>query len=215
MKASDFAELMAQRRQALAKAKWGDEIQNPDMAHYYQNLNYRDAAVLIPIIDRPGGAAVLFTYRAAHLKAHAGQISFPGGKIDADDESATSAALREFHEEVGISSEHVRVIGQGPDYRTGSGYRIHPIIGIVPPDLSMVLDPGEVDRTFEVPLAHLLDPAASELTTKENLVRGHTVNIYRVAWGEHMIWGITAGIVASLQKTLLGAELRESAAHNG
>ncbi|MEO0636919.1 MAG: CoA pyrophosphatase [Pseudomonadota bacterium] len=213
MKAQEFEALVASKHEALATARWGDEVQNPHLSPYYQGLAYREAAVLIPIVDRADGATVLFTYRAAHLKAHAGQISFPGGKIDPADRDAPATALREFHEEIGIGHSHVRVIGQGPDYPTGSGYRIHPVLGVVPADLPMTLEPGEVDSVFEVPLAHLLDPAAIELTTKDNLVRGHTVNIYRIAWREHLIWGITAGIVASLQHTLLGRHEWEPAAH--
>ncbi|MEO0495938.1 MAG: CoA pyrophosphatase [Pseudomonadota bacterium] len=213
MRVAEFEALFDRRRDALASAQWGDEMQNPQLAYHYQNQSYRDAAVLIPVVDRPEGATVLFTYRAAHLKAHAGQISFPGGKIDPADPSAQATALRELEEEVGITSQNVRVLGQTPDYPTGSGYRIQPFIGIVPPDLPITLDPGEVARVFEVPLSHLLNPAAAELTTKDNLVRGHTVNIYRFAWQDHMIWGITAGIVASLQKTLLGQETKGAAVH--
>lgn len=213
MKAAEFEVLFEQRRQALASARWGDEVQNPELAPYYQNLNYRDAAVLIPIVDRPEGAAVLFTYRAAHLKAHAGQISFPGGKVDPADPSPQDTALRELHEEVGISPAQVRVLGQAPDYPTGSGYRIQPFIGIVSSDLQIKLDPGEVARVFEVPLAHLMDPSSAQRTTKDNLVRGYTVNIYSIAWQDHMIWGITAGIVASLQNTLLGKDIESVEPH--
>ncbi|MEM1365145.1 MAG: CoA pyrophosphatase [Pseudomonadota bacterium] len=202
---------MADRRHELAQAVWGDEVQNPKMAAYYRHLTYRDAAVLIPVIDRPTGATVLFTYRAAHLKAHAGQISFPGGKVDQDDDSAEGTALREFHEEVGIEPGQVRVIGKCPNYETGSGYRIQPFIGIVPPDLPIRLNPGEVESTFEVPLSHLLAPTSTQLTTKENLVRGHTVNIYTIAWQQHTIWGITAGIVASLRHTLLSGTTESTA----
>jgi 8-oxo-dGTP pyrophosphatase MutT (NUDIX family) len=200
--AEQFAQMLAGGAASLRAASWGDHRENPHLSEFYRDRSYRDAAVLVPIVDHAQGATVLFTYRAAHLKKHAGQISFPGGKIDEGDAGAREAALRELHEEVGIKPSEVNVIGAGPHYRTGSGFRIFPIFGIVPAGLSLTLNAGEVDSVFEVPLAHLLESSKAVSIQKDNLVKGFTVNTYEIVWEEHRIWGITAAIVNSLRRTL-------------
>ena len=118
------------------------------------------AAVLFPIVLRDNGQTVLLTQRTAHLKDHAGQISFPGGRVEAEDESPIHTALRETEEEIGLARKHVEVLGFLPEYRTGTGFRVTPVVALVTPPFELALDPFEVAEAFEVPLAFLLDPAA-------------------------------------------------------
>lgn len=156
----------------------------------------RPAAVLIPLLDYQTGLRVLLTERAHHLRHHPGQISFPGGAVDPQDESVAAAALREAWEETGLPEQNVEVLGALPAYRTISGYTIKPIIGIVNPDFSLKLDKNEVADAFEAPLEHLMD-------RQNHLVhhthRGHqTFPIYFIPWQSRMIWGATAAIIRNL-----------------
>jgi 8-oxo-dGTP pyrophosphatase MutT (NUDIX family) len=163
------------------------------------NDGHREAAVLIPITDRadPG---VILTQRPAWLRSHAGQVAFPGGKVDENDADAISAALREADEELSIPPSQVRVIGVADTYFSGSGYRIEPVVGIIPPDLPLRANPEEVEDWFEVPLAFLLDPANA--VKKEALWNGQLRTYYDIQWGERRIWGVTAGIIANLARRL-------------
>lgn len=153
------------------------------------------AAVLVPIIlrDEP---SLLLTKRTAHLKAHAGQVSFPGGRIDPDDQHAEAAALREAWEEIALDPGNVEVVGRMDDYVTGTGYVITPVLGLVPPGLSYTPSPHEVEAVFEFPLSVLLDPAAPR--RQKQHVRG----VWREYWvwphAEHFIWGATAAIMVHL-----------------
>ncbi len=157
------------------------------------------AAVLIPVVahDRP---TVLFTRRTAHLRAHAGQVAFPGGRIDAGDADAVAAALREAHEEVALPPAAVTVVGATDRYTTGTGYDITPVIGIVPAGLPLVPHADEVASIFEVPLDHLLDPANHQLRTSD--WQGRRRSYYVIAWETHEIWGATAAIVVNLARRL-------------
>jgi 8-oxo-dGTP pyrophosphatase MutT (NUDIX family) len=157
------------------------------------------AAVLIPIIDR-SQPTVLLTRRTDTLRRHAGQVAFPGGRIDPEDESPVAAALREAHEEVALPPDRVRVIGATDRYETGTGYRITPVVGVVPPDLPLVPCEAEVAAVFEAPLAYLLDPANHQL--HEAAWQGRMRRYYAIEWETHHIWGATAGIIVNLSRRL-------------
>lgn len=166
---------------------------------HFSNDSHREAAVLIPITDRlePG---VILTQRPDWLRSHAGQVAFPGGKIDDTDADAISAALREADEELSIPPSKVQVIGTADIYYSGSGYRIEPVVGIIPPDLPLRANPEEVEDWFEVPLAFLLDPANS--IKKEAFWNGQQRTYYDIRWTDRRIWGVTAGIIANLARRL-------------
>jgi 8-oxo-dGTP pyrophosphatase MutT (NUDIX family) len=155
----------------------------------------RPAAVLIPVIDRPQ-PTVLLTQRAAHLNDHAGQISFPGGKIDTTDASPLDAALREADEEVGLTREFIDPIGYLDLYGTSFGFRILPTLARVHPGFTLRINTSEVDDAFEVPLAFLMNPANHQLHSKE--FRGMERFYYAMPYGERYIWGATAGILRVL-----------------
>jgi 8-oxo-dGTP pyrophosphatase MutT (NUDIX family) len=159
----------------------------------------RPAAVLIPVIDRPE-PTVLLTQRSAHLNDHAGQISFPGGKIDATDASPLDAALREAEEEVGLTREFVDPIGYLDLYGTSFGFRILPTVAKVRPGFTLRISPSEVDAAFEVPLAFLMNPANHQLHSKE--FRGVERLYYAMPYGERYIWGATAGILRVLYERI-------------
>lgn len=165
------------------------------------------AAVLVPIVLREQAPTVLLTRRTEHLKDHPGQISFPGGRVEADDPSPIYTALREAKEEIGLEQSRVEVLGFLPEYRTGTGFRITPVVALIAPPLSLALDAFEVAEAFEVPLSFLLDPANFR---RHSLVhQGRLRHYYAVPYGEHFIWGATAGMIASLLR-LLGRPLQSS-----
>lgn len=158
----------------------------------------RPAAVLIAVTDRlePG---VILTHRPEAMRAHAGQVAFPGGKLDPG-EDAVTAALREAHEELAISSSDVRVIGASDRFVTGTGYDVTPVLGLVPPDLPITPNPVEVASWFEAPLGFLLDPA--NYLHKETQWQGRIRPYIEIDWQGHRIWGITAAILANLARRL-------------
>jgi 8-oxo-dGTP pyrophosphatase MutT (NUDIX family) len=153
------------------------------------------AAVLVPIITHPA-PTILLTRRTSHLKKHAGQVSFPGGRIDPGDGDAETAALREAQEEVGLDPAMVEVIGRMDDYVTGTGYRITPVLGLLPPGLSYNPSPHEVDAVFEFPFATLLDPDAPKRQRQH--VRGQWREYWVWPHPDHFIWGATAAIMHHL-----------------
>ncbi len=159
----------------------------------------RPAAVLIPVVDHPR-PTVLLTQRAAHLNDHAGQISFPGGKIDATDASPLETALREAEEEIGLSREFVDPIGYLDLYGTSFGFRILPTLARVTPDFKLRINHSEVDDAFEVPLAFLMDPANHQVHSKE--FRGMERSYYAMPFAERYIWGATAGILRVLYERI-------------
>ena len=175
------------------------DIEIEDERYLGDTVQHRAAAVLIPITDRaePG---VILTQRPTWLRSHAGQVAFPGGKVDDSDESSIFAALREAEEELNIPPARVEVIGVADTYYSGSGYSIAPVVGIIPPDLELQPNPQEVEDWFEVPLAFLLDPANS--IKKETNWNGQQRSYYDMQWGERRIWGVTAGIIANLVRRL-------------
>lgn len=158
------------------------------------------AAVLVGVVARAGGPTVLLTQRTAHLRDHAGQISFPGGRIEDVDADPAAAALREAQEEVGLAPERVEVLGELAPYDTVTGFRIHPVVGWVTPPLRLKPDPFEVAEAFEVPLAFLLDPSNHE---RHSHRRGDAVrHFYAMPYNGRFIWGATAGILVNLSRLL-------------
>jgi 8-oxo-dGTP pyrophosphatase MutT (NUDIX family) len=164
-----------------------------------QERPIRPAAVLIPIVDR-AEPTVLLTQRAAHLNDHAGQISFPGGKIDATDASPLDAALREAEEEIGLGREFIDPIGYLDLYATGFGFRILPTLARIKPGFKLRINETEVDDAFEVPLAFLMNPANHQLHAKE--FRGMERHYYAMPFAERYIWGATAGILRVLYERI-------------
>ena len=164
-----------------------------------QERPIRPAAVLIPIVDH-AEPTVLLTQRAAHLNDHAGQISFPGGKIDATDASPLDAALREAEEEIGLGREFIDPIGYLNLYATGFGFRILPTLARIKPGFKLRINETEVDDAFEVPLAFLMNPANHQLHAKE--FRGMERHYYAMPFAERYIWGATAGILRVLYERI-------------
>jgi 8-oxo-dGTP pyrophosphatase MutT (NUDIX family) len=156
------------------------------------------AAVLIAITDRPD-PGVLLTVRREHLRTHAGQIAFPGGRIDPG-EDAVSAALREAHEEILLDPTLVDVVGTIEDYRTVTGFVVTPVLGVVPSGLSLEAHEHEVADWFEAPLDFILDPANQHFRTA--LFQGRTRHYYEIVWNDRRIWGVTAAIIVNLSRRL-------------
>jgi len=160
------------------------------------------AAVLVPIVVRASGLTILLTQRTAHLRDHAGQVSFPGGRCEPGDASPAATALREAHEEVGIDSQQVEVLGCLPEYLTGTGFRVMPVVGLVHPPLNLRLDDFEVAEVFEPPLEFLLDAANHRRHQVE--YQGALREYWAMPWKDYYIWGATAGMLVSLHRFLCG-----------
>ncbi|MBD0414520.1 CoA pyrophosphatase [Oryzicola mucosus] len=198
--AEDFRARASTAMSHADDGEYGDHRFNPGHPRLTLNARLRDAAVLIPVIDHGREATVLLTKRTEFLRNHSGQVAFPGGRIDPEDVSPEAAALREAQEEVGLDSPHVDIIGRLPDYVSGSGYRIAPVLSIVRPGFTLTLNPAEVDTAFEVPLSFLMDPA--------NHHQGRVIReeqewlYYDMPYGGQRIWGVTAGIIRTLYERL-------------
>ena len=160
------------------------------------------AAVLVPLAMRPEGLTVLLTQRTQHLSAHAGQISFPGGRQEASDADSVAAALRESEEEVGLPRDHVEVIGRLDTYITSTSFEVTPVVGLVRTPFPTKLDPFEVDELFEVPLAFILDPANHQRHSRE--FKGRLRTFYVLPYQNRHIWGATAGMLVNLAEVLAG-----------
>jgi 8-oxo-dGTP pyrophosphatase MutT (NUDIX family) len=158
------------------------------------------AAVLVPIVEHEGALTVLLTKRTDHLADHAGQVSFPGGRIEPEDADPEHAALREAREEVGLPPEQVELIGRLDIYRTRTGFEVVPVVGLVRPPLVLTPDPHEVAEVFEVPLDFILDPVNHELHSRE--LRGATRHFYVLPYEGRNIWGATAGMLVNLAQVL-------------
>lgn len=180
-------------------------LTEPLTGHFVQEdgadeLSLTPAAVLFPIVLRDGAQTVLFTQRTAHLRDHAGQISFPGGRVEAEDLSPSHTALRETEEEIGLSRERIEILGFLPEYRTGTGFRVTPVVALVQPPFDLLPDPFEVAEVFEVPLAFLLDPANHQQHSLH--YRGALRHYFAMPYGDYFIWGATAGMIRSLSERL-------------
>jgi 8-oxo-dGTP pyrophosphatase MutT (NUDIX family) len=158
------------------------------------------AAVLVPIVEHPGEPTVLLTQRATQLRHHAGQVSFPGGRIEPQDGSPAAAALREAREEIGLQESSISVVGFLPDHVVISGFRVTPVVAMVRPGFELLLDAQEVEDTFEVPLAFVFDTR----NHRPRLHRFHTADaearMYDIPYGDRNIWGATAGMLVTLYR---------------
>ncbi len=178
----------------------GDQHLNPDITA--DGIEFREAAVLIPVVARRPEASMLLTQRTPHLSAHAGQIAFPGGKVDPEDASPAAAALREAEEEIGLAPGLVEPIGYLTPYLTRTGYRIVPVLGRVDPDHSLTINPHEVVDAFEVPLSFLMSPVNHRQGSR--IFKGTPRYFYEMPFNERYIWGITAGIIRGLYERIYG-----------
>jgi 8-oxo-dGTP pyrophosphatase MutT (NUDIX family) len=158
------------------------------------------AAVLMPLIDRPEGLTILLTQRASQLARHAAQISFPGGRLESDDASVASAALRETQEEIGLDPRRVQVFGYLPDHLVISGFRVTPVLGLVTPPFTLEINPAEVAGVFEVPLLHVLDSANHKARLRR--VGDEELLLYDIPWEGQNIWGATAGMLLTFVRML-------------
>jgi 8-oxo-dGTP pyrophosphatase MutT (NUDIX family) len=163
------------------------------------------AAVLVPIVLHPESPGLLLTVRASHLRSHAGQISFPGGRAEPADRDLAAAALRETHEEIGIPAALIEPIGFLSDQIVRSGYRITPLVALVQPGFTLTTDATEVAQVFELPLAFAL--SAGNYRSRPGRLRGLDFQIWELPFGEHNIWGATAGILANLRELLSGEDV--------
>jgi len=175
---------------------WSPEIQNEGL--YLPAMTFRPAAVLIPIVMRQNGLSVLFTERAANLQHHAGQISFPGGRFEPTDASPVETALRETEEEFGLHRSYIDVLGALPDYQTGTGYQVTPVVSLVRPEFHIETDPGEVASVFEVPMQFLMDAAHHQRRVLTLPDSGGQRMFYAMPYQQHFIWGATAGMLRNL-----------------
>jgi 8-oxo-dGTP pyrophosphatase MutT (NUDIX family) len=178
----------------------GDHILNPDLYREGLAAIAKPAAVLVPIVARDASATLLLTKRASALRRHAGQVAFPGGRIDPEDESPLAAALREANEEIGLDRSCVTPLGFLDPYLSHSGYRILPLVAFVTPPFALVPNPDEVDEAFEVPLEFLMEPSNHQQHTRTR--EGVSRIFYAMPFEQRNIWGVTAGILHNLYERL-------------
>ena len=198
--ADDFRARLALERGPYADADFGDHRWSPGVEPFVSPDKLRDAAVLVPVVDRGPEATILLTKRTEKLRNHSGQIAFPGGRIDPTDASAEDAALRETEEEIGLDRSFIDVIGRMPDYMTGSGYRVAPVLGIVRPDFLLTINEDEVSDAFEVPLSFLMHP--QNHFRDSGIWRNQERFFYRMPYHNWEIWGVTAGIIRTIYERL-------------
>jgi len=190
-------EAIAERLARPAPAPGPDDLH---LTALREGTRVTEAAVLVPLIDRSGQLQVLFTQRTAHLDDHAGQISFPGGRVEASDASREQTALRETEEEIGLASASVAVLGRLPDYEIPSGFRITPVVGWVEPPFTLKPDPFEVAAVFEAPLDYFLE--AAHYQRREFRFRGRHRHYMAILFEGRYIWGATAGMLHNLCRIL-------------
>lgn len=190
-------------RERLNGASLGEARLHGDESRVVGNSPLTPAAVLLGLVRRSDGPNVLLTQRTAHLKHHAGQISLPGGRLEAHDESPVMTALREAHEEIGLDPAAVEVLGELPTYETVTGFQIHPVVGWIEPPVSFALDPFEVAELFEVPVRFILDPTNHR---RDSYLRdGQRRHFYVLPYERRYIWGATAGILVNFARLLRSA----------
>lgn len=197
-----FAEELRERLATVATMPftYGDHVLNPSFEGQMKVARYKDAAVLIGLRDVGGEVNVVLTQRTAHLKSHAGQVAFPGGKIDPEDVSPEAAAIREAHEEISLDPALVTPIGRLPDYLTGSGYKITPILAQIAPEAQFVANPEEVEAVFEVPFSHLMN--LENHRRESRFWQGAERHFFTISHAERYIWGVTAGIIHMMHERL-------------
>lgn len=181
--------------EALANALDSDEGVSPDLF----DRPLREAAVLIAFVDRPD-PTILLTRRTEHLSSHAGQVAFPGGSVDAEDADIYASALREADEEIGLPRKAAQLIGTATPYLTGSGFRVVPVLAVIPPDLPLVPQEAEVAAIFEVRVDIVFDPR--NYTRRSLEWKGRMRSFYEISGSDEYIWGATAGMIASLGEKL-------------
>jgi len=168
---------------------------NPELV-LPEGRKLRDAAVLIPIVEREGSAGLVLTKRASHLQHHPGQVAFPGGKVDQGDADCVAAALREAEEEIGLRADAVEVLGSLPSHETVTGFQVTPVLSIIQPGFEPVPEEGEVAEVFEVPLAHVMNRSNYSIQYRRWL--GERRYFFTVPFGPYYIWGATARMLRSL-----------------
>ncbi|MEQ8344320.1 MAG: CoA pyrophosphatase [Sneathiellaceae bacterium] len=179
----------------------GDHMMNPDRA-IFASGPLKAAAVLVPLVTYPDALQVLLTHRAKTLARHAGQIAFPGGRVDPEDIDLVACALRETEEEIGLPRDRIEVLGALDPYLTATGYVVAPIVGLVAPGFDLRLDQREVASSFEVPLDFLLDEGNHRQDSGH--FQGRERHWWAIPYGEHYIWGATAGMLRNLRERLAG-----------
>lgn len=173
-----------------------------DFSKYIQ---YKPAAVFVPLVQNESGLSMLFTKRTQHLQNHAGQICFPGGRAEASDKDSIATALREMHEEIGIEPKYINLMGTHPKYITVSKFIMEPVIGSLKPGFSIAPDANEVDQVFEVPLSVLMDPNNHILHSLPRQI-GYEKFYFSMTWEQHFIWGATAALIRNFYRFLLSAQ---------
>ena len=184
----------------LARAAPPPDLDDLHLSPIPVGARVTEAAVLVPLVPRQEGVQVLLTQRTSHLSDHAGQISFPGGRVEADDRNRDDTALRETEEEIGLARGHVRLLGQLPDYEIPSGFRITPVVGWIEPPFDLKLDSFEVSAVFEAPLAHFLTPERYQ--RREYRFWGRHRHYMAIPYEGRYIWGATAGMLYSFARML-------------
>ena len=196
-------EVPAALHDLAAEAVRGDIDVDPALWESAGVAATRPAAVLVPVVDRPD-PTVLLTQRTADLPSHAGQVAFPGGKIDPGDATPAAAAMREAEEEIGLGHSFIEPIGYLDLFLTFTGFRILPTVARIAPDYHITVNPSEVADAFEVPLAFLMDPQNHALHSREWRGKGIIRRYYAMPFGERYIWGVTAGILRNLYERIYG-----------
>lgn len=196
----DLPGFVRTRLQASQTRVCSDLDLNADLDGIERPKALRPAAVLVPLIARGNSAHMVFTTRAAHLRAHRGQVAFPGGRLEPDDPHEEAAALREAEEEIGLAPERVEVLGHLSPYETITGFRVTPIVGFIADPPAWRPDPGEVADVFETPFERVMEPKALERRT--TLYQGTPRTYYALTWQDRVIWGATAGMLADLRTRL-------------
>ncbi len=206
--AKEFLEPAGLKRRLQSPPEWQPEITDENRHVIAADIiakreaagKVTKAAVLIPLVLKQEGLSVLLTQRTNHLRDHAGQISFPGGRMDPEDQSPNDTALRESQEEIGLDPKRVEIIGHMPQYLTVSGYSVTPVVGLVQAQAEYVLDEFEVADVFEVPLSFLLDPANHQVRLWQSEQGGR--RFYSMPYENRFIWGATAGMLRNLYHLL-------------